>query len=163
MSWPEIESVFEICLDMCQKSKPIPYFYITGGDPILHCHFWDLMELFKLDKTAFTILGNPFHLNAEVGQRIKVCGSQRYQLSIDGLREMHDCILKPGSFDTTLKKIKCLHDTDIRCAIMTTVSGTNIDKIPGIIDLVVEQKADIFAFARYCPTSSEKTTHLSPA
>jgi len=35
-------------------------------------------------------------------------------------------------------------------------------KYRGIIDLVVEQKADIFAFARYCPTSSEKSTHLTP-
>ena len=162
MSWPEIESVFENCLDMCQKAKRIPYFYITGGDPILHSRFWDLMELFKSHNIAFTILGNPFHLNEQVCQRLKACGCERYQLSIDGLKETHDAIRKPGSFDTTLEKIKCLRDAGIRCAIMSTVSGTNIDEIPGIIDLVVEYKADIFAFARYCPTSSEKSTHLSP-
>jgi len=162
MSWSEIKLVFENCLDMCQKANRIPYFYITGGDPILHARFWDLMELFKLHKIAFTILGNPFHLNEDVCQRLKACGCERYQLSIDGLRETHDRIRKPGSFDITLEKINCLRDAGIRCAIMTTVSGTNIDEIPGIIDLVVEHKADIFAFARYCPTSSEKSTHLSP-
>lgn len=162
MSWPEIESVFENCLDMCQKANRIPYFYITGGDPILHSRFWDLMELFKSHHIPFTILGNPFHLNEQVCQRLKACGCERYQLSIDGLKETHDGIRKPGSFDTTLEKIKFLLDAGIRCAIMTTVSGTNIDEIPGIIDLVVEYKADIFAFARYCPTSSEKSTHLSP-
>lgn len=162
MSWPEIESIFQNCLDMCQKSNRIPYFCITGGDPILHSRFWDLMELFKLHNIAFTILGNPFHLNEQVCQRLKLCGCERYQLSIDGLKETHDSIRKPGSFDTTLEKIKYLRDEGIRCAIMTTVSGTNIDEIPGIIDLVVAHKADIFAFARYCPTSSEKSTHLSP-
>ena len=162
MSWPEIESVFGNCLDMCQKANRIPYFYITGGDPILHSRFWELMELFKSHKIAFTILGNPFHLNDQVCQRLKDCGCERYQLSIDGLRETHDTIRKPGSFDTTLEKIKCIRDAGIRCVIMTTVSGTNIDEIPGIIDLVVEHKADTFAFARYCPTSSEKSTHLSP-
>jgi radical SAM/SPASM domain protein of ACGX system len=147
---------------MCQKANRVPYFYITGGDPILHSRFWDLMELFKSNKIAFSILGNPFHLNDEVCQRLKECGCQRYQLSIDGLRETHDAIRKPGSFDTTLEKIKCLQNAGIRCAIMTTVSGTNISEMPEIIDLVVEHKANIFAFARYCPTSSEKSTHLTP-
>jgi Predicted Fe-S oxidoreductases len=162
MSWEEMESVFYNCLDMCQKSNRIPYFYITGGDPILHSRFWDLMELFKVNKIAFTILGNPFHLTDTVCHRLKECGCERYQLSIDGLRETHDAIRKPGSFDTTIEKIKVLRDAGIRCAIMTTVSGTNVQEIPEIIDLVVENKADVFAFARYCPTSSEKSTHLTP-
>lgn len=152
MSCPEIESVFENCLAMCQKVKRIPYFYITGGDPILHSRFWNLMKLNKFHNIAFTILGNPFHLNDQVCQRLKSCGCERYQLSIDGLKETHDTIRKQGSFDTTLEKIKCLRNAGIRCAIMTTVSGTNIDEIPGIIYLVVEHQADIFAFARYCST-----------
>lgn len=50
---------------------------------------------------------------------------------------------------------------------MTTVSGTNFDEIPDIIDLVVEHKVDIFAFARYCPTSEERVKgntgwHIEP-
>ena len=161
MSWTEIELIFENCLDMCQKANRLPYFYITGGDPILHTRFWDLMQLLKSHDIPFTILGNPFHLNDQVCQRLKSYGCERYQLSIDGLRHTHDKIRKPGSYDTTLEKIKCLRDAGIRCAIMTTVSGTNKDEIPGIIDVVVENQADVFAFARYCPTSSEKSAHLT--
>jgi len=162
MTWTEIESVFDNCMDMCKKANRLPYFYITGGDPILHSRFWDLMALLKTNNIPFTILGNPFHLNDDVCKRLKEHGCERYQLSIDGLRETHDTIRMPGSFDTTLEKIACLRNTGIRCAIMTTVSGTNVDEIPDIIDLIVEHKADIFAFARYCPTSSEKSTHLTP-
>jgi len=162
MSWTEIESVLANCLDMCEKANRLPYFYITGGDPILHSRFWDIMELIKSHTIPFTILGNPFHLTDEACRRLKDCGCERYQLSIDGLRETHDAIRKKGSFDTTLEKIQVLRNAGIRCAIMTTVSGTNVNEIPGIIDLVVEHKADIFAFARYCPTSTEKSAHLSP-
>lgn len=162
MSWDEIELVFKNCLDMCEKANRIPYFYITGGDPILHSRFWDLMELFKAHKINFTILGNPFHLTDDVCRRLKDCGCERYQLSIDGLRETHDAMRKKGSFDTTLEKISVLKNAGIRCAIMTTVSGTNAHEMEGIIDTVVEYKTDIFAFGRYCPTSSEKSTHLTP-
>ncbi len=116
----------------------------------------------KSRNIPFSILGNPFHLNAEVCNKLKYFGCERYQLSIDGLRETHDTIRKPGSFDTTIKKIRCIRDADIRCVIMTTVSNTNIQEIPGIIDLVVENHVDVFAFARYCPTSFEKNTHITP-
>lgn len=162
MKWDEMESVFENCMDMCRKANRIPYFYITGGDPILHSRFWDLLELFKANEIGFSILGNPFHLTDEVCQRLKAYGCERYQLSIDGLRETHDAMRKSGSFDITLEKIKVLRDAGIRCAIMTTVSGTNAHEMAGIIDAVVKHKADIFAFGRYCPTSSEKSTHLTP-
>jgi radical SAM/SPASM domain protein of ACGX system len=162
MSWAEIESVLSNCLDMCEKANRIPYFYITGGDPILHSRFWEILQLLKSREIAFTILGNPFHLSDEICRRLRSYGCERYQLSIDGLKDTHDSIRKHGSFDTTLEKIKCLRDAGIRCAIMTTVSGTNKDQIPAIIDLVVEHQADIFAFARYCPTSNEKSAHLTP-
>ena len=45
---------------------------------------------------------------------------------------------------------------------MTTVSGTNIDEVPGIIDAVVEAGTNIYAFARYCPTSEEKNVNIEP-
>lgn len=45
---------------------------------------------------------------------------------------------------------------------MTTVSGTNIDEIEEIVDLVVANQVDIFAFARYCPTGFEKENHIDP-
>jgi len=162
MTWADIESTLANCLDMCRQAGRLPYFYITGGDPILHSRFWDILALLKDHQIPFTILGNPFHLTDEVCSELKYYGCERYQLSIDGLRETHDAIRKPGSFDITLEQIKCIRNAGIRCAIMTTVSGTNIHEIPGIIDVVVEHQADVFAFARYCPTSKEKSTHLTP-
>lgn len=163
MSYENIEAVFKNCTDMCKKLNRIPYFYITGGDPILHKDFWKMLEMFKTNNIAFGILGNPFHLNDEVCKKLKYYGCDKYQLSIDGLRETHDSIRKPGSFDTTIEKIKFIKNSGIKCAIMTTVSKTNITEIPKIIDIVVENYVDIFAFARYCPTSLEKSTmHIEP-
>ena len=84
----------------------------------------------KEHNIPFTILGNPFHLNDEVCRRLKEYGCEKYQLSLDGLRQTHDWFRRPGSFDCTLEKIACLKRAGIRAVIMTTVSGTNIDEIP---------------------------------
>lgn len=85
-----------------------PYFYITGGDPILHPHFWRLLNLLKERNIPFTIMGNPFHLTDEVCKQLKFYGCHKYQLSLDGMRETHDWLRKPGSFDCTLEKISCM-------------------------------------------------------
>ncbi|WP_243111369.1 radical SAM protein [Acutalibacter sp. 1XD8-33] len=162
MDWEQMEETFANCLDFCQVHSRSPYFYITGGDPILHPDFWRLLELMKENAVPFTILGNPFHLTDEVCARLKALGCEKYQLSLDGLRETHDWFRKPGSFDITLEKIQTIKKAGIKAVIMTTVSGTNIDKIPALIDTVVEHEADVFAFSRYCPTSGEKDVGIEP-
>lgn len=162
MTWEQMEHTFYNCLNFCQTYNRMPYFYITGGDPILHPNFWQLLKFLKKYEIPFTILGNPFHLDDNVCMQLKSLGCQKYQLSLDGMRQTHDWFRKPGSFDCTLEKISCIKKAGIRSVIMTTVSGKNIKEIPDIIDIAVKYKADVFAFARYCPTSEEKDTGITP-
>ena len=156
MTWEQMQYVLSECEDMCSKMNRKPYFYITGGDPILHKDFWKLLELLKQKNIPFTLMGNPFHLTNEVCNKLKELGCEKYQMSIDGLEETHDYFRKPGSFKTTLEKIKCINQAGIDSVIMTTVSGTNLKEIPDIVDLAVKNEVSIFAFGRYCPTSLEK-------
>ena len=162
MPFEKVVYVIDQAREMCRATGTLPYFFITGGDPILHSRFWDILEYLHQHDIPFTILGNPFHLTDEVCQCLKSLGCESYQLSIDGMARTHDMIRKPGSFKTTIEKIEVLRRNGIEAAIMTTVSGTNKDEILDIIDTVVENQADSFSFARYCPTSQEKSTHLSP-
>ncbi len=162
MNWKQMQETFYNCLDFCRVYNRLPYFYITGGDPILHSDFWRLLALLKEKQVPFTILGNPFHLNDQVCRRLKEYGCEKYQLSLDGMKETHDWFRKPGSFDITLEKIGCINRAGIRSVIMTTVSGTNIDQVPDIIDAAVKAEASVFAFARYCPTSEEKDVGIDP-
>ncbi len=162
MDWEEMRIVLRNCLDFCAANGRLPYFYITGGDPILHPDFWRLLERLNARGIPFTILGNPFHLDDRACARLRALGCEKYQLSLDGMRATHDWLRKPGSFDCTLEKIPVLHRAGIKSVVMTTVSGANIDEVPDIIDAVVEHGADVFAFARYCPTSAERDVGIAP-
>ncbi len=157
MPWEKMVAVLANIERMCKRMDRIPYLYITGGDPILHHRFWDLLELVHDHGIPFTIMGNPFHLTDEVCMRLKQLGCRKYQLSLDGLRQTHDRFRKPGSFDATLQAIATIRRSGMHCAVMSTVSASNIDEIPALIDTVVAHKADIFAFGRYCPTSEDKS------
>lgn len=152
MTYDEMEQTFYNCLDFCEMNDRLPYFYLTGGDPILHPDFWKLLKLLKSRGIPFTIMGNPFHLTDAVCHRLKAYGCEKYQLSLDGLKPLHDWFRKKGSYDSTLEKIPVLKKAGIRTVIMTTVSKTNLPDIPSIIDRVVEAGADVFAFSRYVPS-----------
>jgi radical SAM/SPASM domain protein of ACGX system len=163
MTWEQMQETFDNCLDFCDRYGRLPYFYITGGDPILHPDFWKLLGRMKEKEIPFTLMGNPFHLDDEVCRRLKNYGCQKYQMSIDGLRETHDWFRKPGSFDCTLEKVGCLNHAGIRSVIMTTVSKTNMLEMPGIIDAVVEAGVNVFAFSRYVPSGGDLDDSMSPA
>ncbi len=162
MSWEEMKKTLRSCLEMCTSLERTPYFYITGGDPILHHDFWRLLSLLKEHGIRFSIMGNPFHLNDAVCRKMREHGCDRYQLSIDGLQQTHDVIRKPGSFETTFQKIDCIRRAGIKSVLMMTVSAMNMNELPQVIDTVVGYNVDVFAFARYCPTSSSADTHIDP-
>lgn len=155
MPWKQMETTFYNCLDFCKIYGRTPYFYITGGDPILHPDFWRLLDLLHEHEIGFTILGNPFHLDDHVCRELKWFGCEKYQMSLDGLRETHDWFRKPGSYDCTLEKISCINKAGIRSVIMTTVSRTNIVEVPGIIDAAVQAGAKVFSFSRYVPSGGD--------
>ena len=125
MTWKQMQEVVANCEDFCKVYNRKPYFYITGGDPILHPDFWKLLVLLKSKNILFTLMGNPFHLDDEIGRMLKVCGCEKYQMSLDEMRETHDWFRKQGSFDLTLEKIGCLKRAGIKSIIMSTVSKTN--------------------------------------
>lgn len=162
MNWTQIQDTFYNCLDFCKVYGRLPYFYITGGDPVLHPHFWRLLELLQENGIPFTILGNPFHLNDQICEKLKSYGCEKYQLSIDGLRKTHDWFRKPGSYDCTLEKIGCINRSGIRSVVMTTVSKTNLTEIPAIIDEVVKAGANVFAFSRYVPSGGDLDPGMTP-
>lgn len=57
MSLEDMLTVIENCQTFCKKAGRLPYFYITGGDPILHPQFWTLMEILKIAEIPFTLMG----------------------------------------------------------------------------------------------------------
>lgn len=157
MPYDEMLGVLNNIEEFCEKSGRTPYIYLTGGDPVLHPDFRRLLTLLARRKIRFCIMGNPYHLTEESCVFMRGCGCVKYQLSLDGLEKTHDALRRPGSFRTTLEKIPVIRNAGMWCAVMTTVSGTNMPEIP---------RVDIYAVGRYCPTSREKAfasgIHIPP-
>ena len=144
------------------KRHLLPTLAISGGDPILHPRFWDFATELWRRGIAWSAMGNPFHLDADVCWRLRALGCVKYQMSLDGLENFHDYLRKPGSYRATLAAIELLREAGIAVQLMATASVQNLDDILACMDVAVEHRADSFAFARYCATSPQKARELYP-
>lgn len=96
-----------------------------------------------------------------VGNPLSISKSEK-KVTLDGLEVTHDRIRRPDSFRETIEAIPCLQRAGMTVAIMATVSKWNYREMPELIDVVVKHKADVFAFARYCPDADSKDACCSP-
>lgn len=157
MTWDDMMLLLDSCYDFCNRVGRQPYFYITGGDPILHRDFWRLAEELHARGAIWCIMGNPFHLTDEVCARMHALGCRKYQLSLDGATAAtHDLFRKPGSFDETLRAAGCIKRSGMWLVLMSTVSSMNAAELPDMISLAARIGADVFAFGRYCPTKAQR-------
>ena len=156
-------SVVAKFLTFCTIFEVDPLIAITGGDPLLCPWFFELLDYIHQMQIPFIILGNPFHLNRKICEKLKILGCRGYQMSLDGLREIHDSIRnKEGSFNATLSAIKVLQNLGIKTMIMSTVSCRNVLEIPKLAKLAVELGVDVYDFGRYCPPQNAIDECLSP-
>lgn len=136
---------------------------LTGGDPLLHPKFFDLVSYLTGLGIEVSIMGNPWTINEKTAKRLVANGITTFQLSIDGMRRIHDFWRKKGSFDKTISAIKILKNSGIKVAIMTTVSKNNAADVPKIIGLVADKlRISVYAFARYVPTHGDADNNFSP-
>ena len=158
-----MQEILRKCDDFAQKTGfERPGFAITGGDPVLSPDFRGLMDLLKVRGDDFVMMGNPFHLTEETLAIMKESGCTAYQVSIDGLEKTHDHFRKPGSFRATMDCIPKICAAGIKAHVMMTISELNCAQLPDVMEAVSDAGADVFAFARYVPTSSDKHLDLTP-
>lgn len=135
---------------------------LTGGDPLLHPNFWDIIEELQKYNITYRILGNPFHLDDITLKKLKDTNCKSYQVSLDGMEKTHDYFRKPGSFKITIDAIKKLNNASIKSVVMTTVSSVNINEVCDILDLVSALNVKAYAFARYVPSGDDVTNGITP-
>ena len=158
----ECSRVLDNFLNFCLVMKCTPHITITGGDPLLCDHFWELMSLLYENGIPISLLGNPFHLDMNICSKLKEFGCRSYQMSLDGLEATHDLIRKPGSYSATLSKVPLLKGIGIRSTVMSTVSLVNYRDMPELTRIAVEHGVDALAFARYSPPDRDADNNIPP-
>lgn len=111
---------------------------LSGGEPFTR-NDWHLIAKRLSDRGVVpNIISNGWLVDEDVLNKIKYARVGTIAISLDGLRDTHDYMRKPGSFDRVVSALKSFVANDIVCGVVTTISNRNIHQLSEIRNLLVQ-------------------------
>jgi radical SAM protein with 4Fe4S-binding SPASM domain len=96
---------------------------ISGGEPLTHSRFWELMELLPSYELRVVILSNGTLIDKKTARKLSSYVHE-VQVSIDGIRS-HDLLRGKGSYARSMKGISSLNESGIPVSIATMAHKFN--------------------------------------
>ena len=157
-----LESFLNQYLDFCKAMKFKGHINITGGEPILSKHLFDLLELCERSGTTFGILSNGTCINGDIASRLAEYSCLSFvQVSIDGTKATHDSVRGEGSFNRACEGLEHLRRSGIQTMTAFTCHRRNYRELKDVIRLVRKKKIDRFWVDRLVPIGGSKEDILN--
>jgi len=106
---------------------------LSGGEPLLHPHFWEMNEILRDYAFRSILLSNGTLIDREIANRLRV---HEVQVSLDGMKEGHESIRGEGTFEKALQAIENLQEANIRVSVATMVHRRNLKEFDELASLV---------------------------
>lgn len=126
----------------------------TGGDPLLRKDIFDLLAHTRRKGIRAGIMGNPDLIDREMAEKLRHFEIFRYQMSLDGMEDLHDSLRSRGSFKNVLRAAKLLKEAEIKVNIMNTLSRHNAHDLLPLMRRVARERIASFSFARLSAVGS---------
>lgn len=140
LSYKDIINVFNQFFDLRNtyneehKIKKRGHINITGGEPFIRKDIYDILQFLgeSNDRVTYGVLSNGTPIDDTMIKTLIETKASFVQLSIDGNRETHDFMRKPGDYDRTFKTAATLEKAGIKTFISFTANASNYKHIPSV-------------------------------
>ena len=114
-----------------------PIIILTGGEPLLREDIFDIAKHGDNLGLRMVMAPNGTLITPETAEKMAAAGIRRISASIDGAtQEFHDQFRGvQGAFDAAIQGIEYVKAAGIEFQINTTITQTNLDQIPKILEL----------------------------
>lgn len=127
---------------IAEKLSNLIWLDIGGGEPLMREDLKEIVSLFRFEELSIPTNG---WLTDQIVQRLAlihpVAGDKLVvTLSLEGMKETHDAIRQPGSFDRTVQTYRALQKSvpGIRMKFNTVLSEKNYDEVVELMHFVKE-------------------------
>jgi MoaA/NifB/PqqE/SkfB family radical SAM enzyme len=153
----EREQIFGI-IDQLTELE-VPYVSFSGGEPMVHPHFFAMVERFCVGDGQLKIETNGHYLTPENCARLRELGVKAVQVSLDGAsRQTFNRMRVRGEFDTAVDGTRNLHAAGVPIEVNFSPTRFNIHEIGAAVDLAQELGADSFYTGRTMYTGNAVKT-----
>jgi radical SAM protein with 4Fe4S-binding SPASM domain len=112
---------------------------LSGGEPLLHPHFWEVNAVLRDYPFRSNLLSNGTFITKDTVRKLRV---HEVQLSLDGMKEGHESLRGEGTFEKTLRSIDHLQEANIRVSIATMIHRNNLREFDEMALLLQSKQID---------------------
>jgi len=148
----------EACTIIDQLSDAKNFILIFfGGEALLRNDIFDLMRYAVKKNINVALASNGTLITAQMAKKLKDIGVGYVQVSIDGLKDIHEQIRGIDTFEKAISAIKnCLNEGLYTC-IGTTITKLNVHQIYELVDLAKSLKVQKFEIIDFVPSGNAST------
>jgi MoaA/NifB/PqqE/SkfB family radical SAM enzyme len=132
------EMTKEQSLDFCRQiaDLDIPYMAISGGEPLMCPHIFDVCELIRQNNISLKIETNGEFIDEKIARKFADLKMRSVQISLDGATpETHERLRLRGDWEKAVTATKLLMEYGVNTEIVFVPTQFNIHEIGEIIDL----------------------------
>jgi radical SAM protein with 4Fe4S-binding SPASM domain len=114
---------------------------LSGGEPFTRRDLPLLVKTLSGRGILVNIITNGWLVTDDMARELTAAHISTIAISVDGTREVHDRIRKPGSYERVERSFKLLKDNKITAGAVTTITKENINLLPQIKDELIRMGA----------------------
>jgi len=160
LDWEQMQSVVA---DL--SAYQIPSLLFSGGEPMIHPRFFDLVDLASTAGLKLTISTNGTLIDEVKAARLKGANVAYVGISLDGIGEIHDQFRrKEGAFDAAVRGFRHCHEAGQKTGLRLTLTRHNVENIEQILDFIEREEIQRVCFYHLVPAGrGSKLQVLDPA
>ena len=147
LNWEQMEAVVN---DLA--TYEVPSLLLSGGEPLVHPRFFDLVDLASSHGLKLTISTNGTLITPEKAARLKEAEVAYVGISLDGIGEIHDHFRgKQGAFEAAVRGFQACHEVDQKTGLRLTLTRHNVENIEKILDFIEAEEIKRVCFYHLVP------------
>jgi radical SAM protein with 4Fe4S-binding SPASM domain len=159
LTWKEMEAVVA---DL--GAYGVPSLLLSGGEPMIHPRFFDLVDLASKVGLKLTISTNGTLITEEKAALLKAANVAYVGISLDGIGRIHDEFRrKEGAFDAAVRGFSNCHAVGQKTGLRLTLTRHNVENIDRILDFIEEQEIQRVCFYHLVPAGRGSELQVLPA
>jgi len=137
----------------------VEYVNLTGGEPLIHPHFPQVLSLLSEYSVEKSVVTNATALCESTADLLYRTETYVF-VTIEGPREVHDEIRGRGSYDLATRGVEVLRKRLSGLAIVSTVNKLNYKRVHEVVDYVASIDADGLALLPVMPSGKALKTRI---
>lgn len=142
LDWDQCRAVAD---DLAQFG--VPALLLSGGEPLIHPHFFDLAAYARGQGLRLTLSTNGTLIDRAAAQRLKDTGFSYVGISLDGIGATHDHFRgRAGAFDKTVQAFRHCKAVGQKVGLRLTLAAHNVRDLDQILDFIEAEDIDRVCF-----------------